>query len=213
LAFHDEHMTHTENSTPRTVAHSSDAADPRVFLNEAVALAGRTLAAVRPDQLDGPTPCTEYTVGRLCRHLVTVLRRVALAANGGDPARLPAVADDFADGEAPEAWEDAARQVEGAWADPAVLGRTLTLPFGTLPGAAAAVAFTTELTLHTWDLATATGQRPAFDPALLKTCLAAFPRALPAESRGGPIPFAAVVDVAADAPDIDRLVAWSGRKP
>ncbi|GHH42291.1 hypothetical protein [Streptomyces candidus] len=49
--------------------------------------------------------------------------------------------------------------------------------------------------------------------ALAGRTLAAVPHALPAEPRGGPVPFAAVVDVAPKAPDIDRLVAWSGRTP
>ncbi|WP_433544094.1 TIGR03086 family metal-binding protein (plasmid) [Streptomyces sp. CA-294286] len=202
-------MTHTAHTAPGPAAP----ADPRPFLNTAVALAGRTLAAVRAGRLDDPTPCTEYTVGQLSRHLVAALRRIALAANGGDPASQPLVADDFADGDVLKAWEAAARDAAEAWADPAVLERALTLPFGTLPGAAVAVAFTTEFTLHTWDLATATGQRPTWDPELLKVCLAAAPRALPAQPRGGPVPFAAVVDVAPEAPDIDRLVAWSGRTP
>lgn len=204
-------MTHTENTTRSTVTPDTTD-DPRQSLLKAIALAGRTVAAVRPEQLDGPTPCTEFTVRRLAGHLVAVLRRIALAGRGGDVMSLPTVADDLADTEWQEAWDAAVREVEAAWADPAILGRTLTLPFGSLPGAAAAAVWTSEFTVHTWDMATATGQLPDWDPELVAISHAAMRRGLPTGPRDG-APFGAAVDVDADAPAIDRLVAWCGRKP
>ncbi|MCX4821331.1 TIGR03086 family metal-binding protein [Streptomyces sp. NBC_01142] len=192
-----------------TATATAPGADPRPGLAKAVALAGRTLAAVSADQFDGPTPCTEYTVRRMSNHLVAILRRVAVIGRGGDPLSVPAIAD----GDWSKAWDAAAREVEAVWSEPTILSRPLRLPFGTLPGAAAAVVYTTEFTLHTWDLAAATGQRPSWDPAVLAVSLAAMRRAVPAEPRGGQVPFAAVVDVDANAPDIDRLVAWYGRQP
>lgn len=198
----------TDNTT-----HHTAPADPRTALWKAVALAGATLTTLPPKRLDGPTPCPDYTGRRLSDHLVAVLRRVALIGRGGDPLELPSVADDLTDGDREAAWETAAREAEDAWSDPAILSRPLRLPFGTLPGAAAAVAYTAEFTLHTWDLATAAGLRPAWDPEVLAGPLAAMRRAVPAEPRGGRVPFAAVVEVDADAADIDRLVSWYGRKP
>ncbi|MYS09242.1 TIGR03086 family protein, partial [Streptomyces sp. SID6041] len=44
-------MTHSENTPMPTAAHD----DPRESLLKAIALAGRTVAAVRPEQWDGPT--------------------------------------------------------------------------------------------------------------------------------------------------------------
>ncbi|MFI0987134.1 TIGR03086 family metal-binding protein [Streptomyces exfoliatus] len=204
-------MTHTEN-TPRSTVTPDATDDPRQGLLKAIALAGRTVIAVRPEQFDGPTPCTEFTVRMLAGHLVAVLRRIALAGRGGDVTSLPAVADDLADTEWQEAWDAAAREVEAAWADPAILGRTLTLPFGRVPGAAAAAVWTSEFTVHTWDMATATGQLPDWDAELVAISYAAMRRGLPTGPRDG-TPFGAAVDVDADAPAIDRLVAWCGRKP
>ncbi|WP_411110532.1 TIGR03086 family metal-binding protein [Streptomyces sp. c-19] len=204
-------MTHTEN-TPRSTVTPDATDDPRQGLLKAIALAGRTVIAVRPEQFDGPTPCTEFTVRMLAGHLVAVLRRIALAGRGGDVTSLPAVADDLADTEWQEAWDAAVREVEAAWADPAILGRTLTLPFGRVPGAAAAAVWTSEFTVHTWDMATATGQLPDWDAELVAISYAAMRRGLPTGPRDG-TPFGAAVDVDADAPAIDRLVAWCGRKP
>ncbi|MEU8630140.1 TIGR03086 family metal-binding protein [Streptomyces sp. NPDC048669] len=203
-------------AAPVATADAKGSSDPRTALWKAVALAGATvaaLAALPPERLDGPTPCPDYTVRRLSDHLLAGLRRIALIGRGGDPLDVPAVADDVTDGDREAAWETAAREAEAAWSDPAILSRPLHLPFGILPGAAAAAVFTTEFTLHTWDLATATGLRPAWDPEMLAGSLAAMRRALPAEPRGGRVPFAAVVEVDADAGDIDRLVSWYGRKP
>jgi uncharacterized protein (TIGR03086 family) len=187
--------------------------DPRPGFARAVALAGRTLAGVRPDEFDEPTPCTEFTVRQLSNHLVSVLRRVAVVGRGDDPFSVPSVADDVADGDWSTAWDDAARDVEAVWSEPAILNRPLRLPFATLPGAIALVLYTSEVTVHTWDLATATGQRPSWDTAVLAASLGAMRRAVPAEPRGAQVPFAAVVDVPEDAPDIEQLVAWYGRQP
>ncbi|MGT2526813.1 TIGR03086 family metal-binding protein [Streptomyces nojiriensis] len=207
-------MTETKQFTAaQSPAAQSPAVDTRPDLAAAIALAGRTLAAVRPDQYDAPTPCTEFDVRRLSSHLVGVLRRISVIGRGEDPFSVPSFADELADGEWAAAWGPAAEEAAKVWADPEVLGRDLRLPMGVKPGAVAAAVYTNELILHTWDLATATGQRPEWDTGLLERLVEVVRRALPAEARGGRIPYGEVVPVPADAPALDRLVAWSGRRP
>ncbi|MEU7552818.1 TIGR03086 family metal-binding protein [Streptomyces sp. NPDC044571] len=196
-----------------TAVPSSTPVDPRLDLAAAVDLAGRTLAAVRPDQYDAPTPCEEFDVRRLSSHLVAVVRRISVIGRGEDPFSVPSFADELADGEWAGAWEPAAREVAAVWADSAILEKPLRLPLGVVPGVIAASVYAHELTVHTWDLATATGQHPQWDPAMPERLLAVVRGALPAESRGGRVPFGEVVAVPDDAPAIDRLVAWAGRRP
>jgi uncharacterized protein (TIGR03086 family) len=186
--------------------------DPRPAFFSAVAIATDVVAAVAPAQLTHSTPCSEYDVRALLGHLVAVLRRVTSVADG-TPAVGPAplVTDVADDGWAASA-RAATRNLEAAWADPAVLGREMRLPFGSLPGAAALAMYTGEVTTHTWDLAVATGQAVAWDDDVVAGALAAVRRTLPAE-RGPGIPFAAPVAVPDDAPAIDHLVAWQGRDP
>ena len=100
-----------------------------------------------------------------------------------------------------------------AIADDDLLDRDVTLPFGTHRGSAALTAYTAELTTHTWDLARATGQAPEWDERVLAVALPATHQILPADVRGGPVPFGPVVPVPDDAPLVDRLVAWQGRDP
>lgn len=88
-----EQSPSTKAATP-----AADALDPRDDLATAIALAGRTLAAVRPDQYDAPTPCEDFDVRRLSSHLVAVVRRIAVIGRGEDPFSVPSFADELADG-------------------------------------------------------------------------------------------------------------------
>jgi uncharacterized protein (TIGR03086 family) len=203
-----------ENTAQLAPSPSSSAAvDPRLDLASAVALAGRVLAAVRPDQYDAPTPCAEFDVRRLSSHLLAVVRRITVIGRGEDPFSVPSFADEVPDGGWSAAWEPAAAEALAVWGDPEILSRELRIPAGVMPGAAAALVYTHEFTVHTWDLARATGQRPQWDQALAERALAVIQRLLPATVRDGRVPFGEVVEVEADAPAIDRLVAWAGRRP
>jgi uncharacterized protein (TIGR03086 family) len=186
--------------------------DPRPAFFSAVATACDVVAAVTPAQLHDPTPCTEYDVRALLGHLVAVLHRVTSIASGVPAIGSAPLVTDVPDDGWDAAARAAARDMTAAWADPAVLGLEMRLPFGVLPGAAALAMYTGEVSTHTWDLAVATGQAPVWDDEVITGAVAAVHRKLPAE-RGPGIPFAAPVDVPDDAPPIDRLVAWQGRDP
>jgi uncharacterized protein (TIGR03086 family) len=187
--------------------------DPRPAFATAVGTAVDAMSAVRPDQLTGRTPCSEYDVRSLLGHLLSVLRRVAAVGRGEPPSSVPQVSADVPD----DGWGAAARTaadvVLAVWADDALLDRELALPYGTHRGAVALATYTGELSTHTWDLAAATGQSPAWDDDALTVGLAASRRLLPAEGRGGRIPFAPAVPVPDGAPLIEQLVGWQGRDP
>ena len=212
-----------------TGRHTSLAADdPRSVIAQAVALAGDTIAAVRPDQLDLPTPCDEFSARQLIGHLLTVLQRVAVLGEGGDPMAMPSVTV-VPDDEITAAWHAAAHRVQAAWTDDALLDQMMVLPWATAPGRGMLATYTNELSVHTWDLATAIGASPAWDDRVLTVAFEAIQRSLPGAGRAAGFaaavakmpagtvmltpPFAEPVDVAADAPLIDRLVAWNGRRP
>lgn len=181
--------------------------DPRTTFDHAVALATAVIGRVGPHQLANATPCPELDVRDLMSHLVLVLRRVAALGRGDDPFGPEVMAP--VTGAVMPAWLSAVRCVEDVWADDAVLARTMRLPWATMSGAATLVSYLNEVTVHTWDLATATGQRPAWDPQVVSLAFDGI-RFLPATGRGDA--FADAVPVADDAPLIDRLVAWNGRQ-
>jgi uncharacterized protein (TIGR03086 family) len=80
-------------------------------------------------------------------------------------------------------------------------------------GAAAIVAYCGEVTTHGWDLATAIGRTDLLDDRLADFSAAMARRFVPADPRGGEVPFAPVVPVADDAPPYERLAGWMGRDP
>src|SRR3954453_8855863 len=79
--------------------------DPRPAFATAVGTAVDAMGAVRPDQLSGPTPCTEFDVRTLLGHLLSVLRRVAAVGRGESPFSVPQVSTDVPD----DGWGAAAR--------------------------------------------------------------------------------------------------------
>ena len=220
-------MTTTEATRPCIAAAPLDANDPRMAFAKAVALATAVIGRVGPHQLENPTPCEEFDVRALLGHLVVVLRRVS-ALGRGDDAFAPGVTAAVEDDAFRQAWITAAEDVEEAWADDAVLGRTVRLPWSENTGAGTLISYLNEVTVHTWDLAKATGQRPAWEPQVLSLAFdgirfmpgqsraalfQAVAATMPPALRGLADPFADAVPVPADAPLIDRLVAWNGRRP
>ncbi len=220
-------MTNLTRSQPTTEAPFG-LDDPRSAFARSVALATAVIAQVVPDQLTAPTPCPDMDVRVLLAHLVMVLRRVAASGRGLAPEAWPDVDMSLADDAWLPAWTAAAHEIPPAWSADEVLDRDVRLPWTTMSGADMLRTYTSEVTVHTWDLARATGQQPVWDPDVVAVSFVAIRQALPAEARIESFealratlpsdfpwraPFAAAVDVPADVPLIDRLVAWCGRTP
>jgi uncharacterized protein (TIGR03086 family) len=224
-------MTNTTNTQPLIPAEAPVAAtDPRAVFGRAVVVGSAVIAGVRPDQLDRPTPCDDLTVRDLLGHVVDVMNRVTLIGRGADPMSGPRTdCTTVADDDWPDRFRAAAEAGRAAWAHDGALAVTVALPWATMSGPEALDHYTSELTVHTWDLAVATGQQPQWDEQVLDVALAASRRNLPADDRPARFealiakmpahvrpkvpPFADAVEVAPGAPTIDQLVAWTGRRP
>ena len=210
--------------TSPTRSTTNDRIDPRPILDRAIATGGSVIACVRPDQLTAPTPCSGMDVSAMVGHLVAVLDRIAALGQGEDPfavTETPAPDEGWSG-----AWTTSARRAADAWRDDAVLEQSMALPWIQGTGAEVLASYFSELTVHTWDLAIATGQQPDWDNTVVTAALAARD-VLPAENRRAlfeeistamgldevAIPFAERVPIPDDARAIDRLVAWNGRDP
>ncbi|MEV8504438.1 TIGR03086 family metal-binding protein [Actinoplanes sp. NPDC051475] len=178
--------------TAATVAQLTAAAD-RV---------GRLIAGVKPDQWGDPTPCAGWDVQALVGHLVL--------GNAVDVSVLAARPMTFRDLQA--GFDESAAGLTAAFQAPGALERTVEVPFGRISGAIALHLRLTELLVHGWDLARATGQPPGFADDVVEQELAhtaPMLAAMPAGRR----PFADAVDQAPSAPPLDRLAARLGRRP
>lgn len=167
------------------------------------------------DVLDGvsdasaPTPCTEYDVATLRHHVVGWLTAftdgyedregqcsdpdvVKVQGSGGDQVRsLRARLD--------EALRDAVP--------------VLRIGDAETPSAMALSMMLWEYQMHGWDLAQATTQSWSPDEQGLLASLEFAPGMLTSDYQGVGKPFAPRVEVAADAPAMDRLAGLSGRDP
>ncbi|MDT0303735.1 TIGR03086 family metal-binding protein [Streptomonospora wellingtoniae] len=186
--------------------------DPRAVFSRALDQAQQQIAALSGGELDAPTPCADYDVRALLGHMVAVLHKLARIGTGGDAGDLPDVVEGVADDGWVGAFAGARAETERVWGD-APLDHPVTLPWATLPGHAALDAYTHEFTVHSWDLAHATGRRAALDPDLAVRALEAFPKFAPPEARSGHGPFGPVVSVPRNADVYTRLAAYLGRRP
>jgi len=191
-------------SDDRTLAAEQALAD----LQAATAGAGTIVAGISAGQWDRPTPCTGVDVRGLVNHLVAGnLSFVSLVA--GTPR--PDGEADLLGAQPVEAFRAACASLLTALRTPGMLDRTYPLPFGQVPGLGLIDIRLTEHLGHGWDLARATGQLAPFPADLAERGLAVARRQLENRPAGARSPFGAAVQVAPDAPAIDRLAGFLGR--
>lgn len=169
----------------------------------------RVVAGVRPEQLDDPTGCPKFTVGKLVDHITGYLQNFAGAALGREGRADPsthhtddAVAEiQAASAEVVDGWRrlgtDRQVSVRGGPTSPGemVLGMTLI-----------------EYVTHGSDLALATGQPLPFSDDEYEAALGKAHVFLTDNYRGEGRAFGPRVDVPDDAPASERLMGFMGRR-
>ncbi|RKT52069.1 TIGR03086 family metal-binding protein [Saccharothrix australiensis] len=178
-------------------------------LNRAAIDANTALfGALTPGDLDRVTPCAGWTVRDLLRHQVDMTLKFDAGARAGEVRPRP-------DEDLVAAYAVASEQVTESFRAAGFLDRQAEFPgFGTRPGSSLVAAHFVDNLVHSWDLRRALGVDSTLDGELAH---AAYRMALrypdTPDVRGPGGAFAAAVDVPADAPVTDRLVALLGRTP
>lgn len=160
----------------------------------------RLVEAVRPDQLDTPTPCPDWDVRSLRGHLVAGNRRFAAAAAGES---LMALIGDVASESDGQAYAESARAAIEAWRAPEALAQDNATMLMTVHLA--------ESLLHGWDLARATGQTARFSDEALDVVEPFAHQMMPADRPAG-MGFGPATEPPADASRLDQLAAFYGRE-
>ena len=174
----------------------------------------RTLTAVFTDRVlgtldwDAPAPVDGWLARDVVRHLTEWLPAFLASGSEVDLARGPSVDEDPVG-----AWQVHTDAVQGLLDDPATADRVLTNPHvGELPLADAVDRFyTTDVFMHTWDLARATGQDDRLDPELCADLLAGMEPMEEMIRASGQ--YGARVEVPADADAQSRMLGFIGRDP
>jgi uncharacterized protein (TIGR03086 family) len=163
---------------------------------------------VSPDAWDSPAPCEDWVARDVVRHLVEWFPGFLKAGAGLDLPQGPSVDDDPV-----AAWTVHSDGVQALLDDPTTEGRMLKNPnVGELPlDQAIDMFYTSDVFMHTWDLARATGQDEHLDPA---KCAQLLEGMLPMDgvlrSSGH---YGPRVEVPDDADVQTRLLAFIGRTP
>ena len=166
-------------------------------LARALDQAGRALDTVSDDNLDDPTPCSDWTVGQLAAHVATGPGTWARMARGEEVDW--SVVPDVPTGDLSSTFRTGADEL---------LAAMRGLPEDQQGQASFQVA---EYAVHSWDLTRGTGADLELDDSLAEAGLVAMQGGLTDENRRGA--FGTEVSVPADASAYERLAAFSGRDP
>lgn len=172
----------------------------------------RRVRKIAPDQWTLGTPCREWSVRDLVGHLVyeqlwaPELLAGCTAKQVGDRFDHDNLGDDPL-----VSWVVAAAAAREAWLGTHALAKTVHVSSGTLAAEEYCWQMTTDLAVHTWDLARSIGADERIDPELASTVLAYVERNID-EWSDSPL-FDTSVPVAADADAQTRLIGLLGRKP
>ncbi|WP_382306480.1 TIGR03086 family metal-binding protein [Herbiconiux sp. UC225_62] len=166
------------------------------------------VAGVAPDGWDVPSPVAEWTARDVVGHLVGWFPGFLESGSGIALPRGASVADDPV-----EAWRTQADAIQALLDDPATSERMLrNRHIGDIPLPQAIDQFYTgDVFMHTWDLATATGQDARLDPDFCADLLGgmeSIEEVMRASGQYGPrVPVPAGSDVQT------RLLGFIGRDP
>ena len=161
------------------------------------------VGAITPEQLDRPTPCTDFTVQGVLEHMVGGATQFAAAFRRAEAPPPAPVADALG------AFGPALTELAGSITAPGALEGTMASPFGEVPAETFARFVVLDGLVHGWDLATATGQPYEPDPALVADVTAFAQGALPPLRDG--VAFGPEAAAPAGASPIEALAAFTGR--
>jgi uncharacterized protein (TIGR03086 family) len=193
-----------EAGLDRDAARMGGTMDALQQLGQVGPLLGEVVANLTPGDLDRPTPCSEFTVRGVLGHMIGGATLFAAAYRGETPSE-PDLSDVLA------SFGPAMENLFGALTSPGALDQKIAAPFGEVDGEAFARYIALDGLIHGWDLATATGQ-PYDPPAGLVAEIEAYAHQAVDPLRNGDA-FSEAVEPAPDATPIERLAAYTGRRP
>ncbi|OJF10343.1 TIGR03086 family metal-binding protein [Couchioplanes caeruleus] len=180
------------------------------LLNKSISKAAAVVRGVEPDQFHAPTPCAEWDVQTLTNHLLQVTSALHLAGR-----RQPVPDQLWGRDLMTEGWadrfDDEGRAAAAAWAQPSAWDGMVSMGGAEMPAPMIATMLATDLAIHGWDLARATGQDYHCDDDVAEaTCR--FITDMGDQGRQMGI-YATPVTVAGNVAAFERALALSGRDP
>ena len=172
----------------------------------------KVVAGTSKDQLDDPTPCSEWKVRDVLEHIIGGCLACASGARGKTGSFDQGKG--ATDGDFVAAFDEASEDAVAAFEEPGALEKGFAMEWGETPGSAVLGLALADAAVHGWDLAKGTNQDYEIDDDVARAAYGMvtsmmqpegdYPRG---ESFGDPI------EVPDDAPIPDKLLAYLGRTP
>jgi uncharacterized protein (TIGR03086 family) len=176
----------------------------------------RLVDGIQPDQWTDPTPCADWNVRQLLQHVTNgnvIFATIATGERAPGPITPEERAVDWLGADPAAGFRATSKVMHDAFLTPGFIeGRFETPMMGEQSGTTIVHMRMNELLIHGWDLARGTGQPADLPDDLTEGALKLWQTRLADRPRQG-MPFDAPQPVADDAPAIDRLAAFLGRKP
>lgn len=172
--------------------------------------------AVQPDQWTAPIPCSDWNVRQLLNHVANgnvVFAGVADRTRPSGPVSAEERAVDRLGDDPAAGFRATGTRMHAAFLNPGFLDGAVETPMlGEQLGKAVVHIRINELLIHGWDVAQAIGQPAGLPEDLAEGALVLWQTRLADRPRDR-MPFRPSETVPDDAPAIDRLAAFLGRKP
>ena len=169
------------------------------------------IAGVRPDQMDLPTPCSEWNVRQIINHNLKVAECTLSLLSGTGFVNPMEVDHPLPSEGAPAAFEAATSAILEAIKSPGAAERFIETPVMSMSAPQLLMQVFGDLLIHRWDLATATGQDTSMDPALAEICYNLIEPQMEGSRQMGM--FGPLVTVPPNASARDKLLGLAGRTP
>ena len=189
--------------------------NPVELFGKATSGVTKIVAGIKQEQLQAPTPCTEWNVQVLLNHLIGGAENFAKAMSGapvstGDTGSSQSSETNVAN--LTQGYRAAITSALEAPRAPGAIAKKINTPIGEMAaGEFLALNFMDHF-VHGWDLAKATGQDANLDPALAEICYAMFVPDMTDMGRAHGV-FGPAVAVADNASTPDKLLGSMGRQP
>ena len=185
-------------------------ASPAELHRRAAETFGALVHAVKDDQWELPTPCSDWNVRQLVNHLVYEDRWTVPLMEGGTIAEVGDRYEGDLLGDDPKgAWAESSAEAVAAVQADGALERMVDLSSGPTPAGEYVSQLLADHLIHAWDLARAVGADERLDPELVDACagwFASMERHYRAAGAVGPRP-----ETPSGADEQARLLAGFGR--
>ncbi|BBX98284.1 hypothetical protein MLAC_35780 [Mycobacterium lacus] len=169
-----------------------------------LAVIQHVLRGLDASDLSKQTPCKEFDVSQLADHLMRSLTIIGGAAGAHSPPRDP-------DAPLETQVADAAQAALEAWRRRGLDG-TVELNSNQVPATVPVGILSLEFLVHAWDFAIATGRQVVVSEPVSEYVLGVAGRVITPAARNN-TGFAEPTAVGSFAPVLDRLIAFTGRRP